>query len=73
MFCKKILAFKTKLPLDDFRMCLLIRLGFAPYEISNILDMKSSNITMKRKRMLGLMFGLNGKAKMFDEQLRHLN
>lgn len=73
MFCKKILAFKTKLPLDDFRMCLLIRLGFAPYEISNILDMKSSNVTMKRKRMLGLMFGLNGKAKMFDEQLRHLN
>lgn len=72
VFKQKIMAHKQSMMPDDYQLCLLSRLHFAPYEIANILHLKSSNVTMKRKRMLKLLFGKDGNAKLFDELLQKL-
>lgn len=71
-FGQKMKSLKYKISNDDYEMCLLIRLRFAPYEISNILNIKSSSVTMKRQRLLKIIFGEIGGARLFDEKLRQL-
>lgn len=57
------------LSFDEFQICLLTRLSFKPSEISNILNMKSSTVSMKRERLHSKLFNENGKAREFDEKL----
>lgn len=72
IFRVKLMAVKTYVLLDDYRLCLLTRLHFSPSEIGNILNIKASNVTMKRKRMLKVIFDKDGTAKEFDKLLQAL-
>lgn len=68
----KLLGVKAGMQSEDYHLCLLTRLHFAPYEICNILGLKSSTVTMKRKRLMNIVFGCNGKARDFDRKLQEL-
>jgi len=72
-FQTKMMAYRQNMMPDDYQLCLLSRLRFAPYEIGNILNLKSSNVTMKRKRLLKILFDTEGNAKKFDGLLQTLS
>lgn len=72
-FKTKMTANRQNMMPDDYQVCLLSRLSFAPYEIGNILNLKSSNVTMKRKRLLKILFDKEGNAKTFDKLLQTLS
>lgn len=72
-FKTKMTANRQNMMPDDYQLCLLSRLRFAPYEIGNILNLKSSNVTMKRKRLLKILFDKEGNAKTFDKLLQTLS
>ena len=73
LFQTKMIAYRHTMMPDDYQLCLLSRLRFAPYEIGNILSLKSSNVTMKRKRLLKILFDKEGNAKTFDKLLQTLS
>lgn len=72
VFQTKMMIVKPHCQLDDYRLCLLTRLHFSPSEIGNVLNVKASNVTMKRKRMLNVVFDKEGTAKDFDKLLQAL-
>lgn len=57
---------------DEFKISLLVRLSFKPSEISNLLDIKSSTVSMKRERLVYKLFKVKGKAKELDDRLKKL-
>ncbi len=71
-FKLKMMAVKNSILIDDYQLCLLARVRFTPSEIGNILGVKPSNVTMKRKRMLNALFDKIGNAKEFDKLLLSL-
>lgn len=73
LFQTKMIAYRHTMMPGDYQLCLLSRLRFAPYEIGNILSLKSSNVTMKRKRLLKILFDKEGNAKIFDKLLQTLS
>ena len=68
-FYKFISSKKLELNDNEFNTCILIRLGFTPKEISNMLGVSSSYITKIRTQMLKKFFDVEGKSKDFDEKL----
>lgn len=71
-FKLKMMAVKNSILIDDYQLCLLARVRFTPSENGNILGVKPSNVTMKRKRMLNALFDKIGNAKEFDKLLLSL-
>lgn len=63
---------KQKLNKKEYYICLLIKLRFAPSTISHFLGTSLSDISLSRQRMLTKVCGKVGKAKEFDDYLRHL-
>ena len=62
----------SHLRIDEYRLCLLVRLFFSPAEIANILTMKPSAITMMRCRLHRKIFGTEGTAKEFDRKIKQI-
>lgn len=54
------------LRMEEYHICILVRLDFKPLEISNLTGLSQANITAIRKRMLKKLFGIDGKPKEFD-------
>ena len=54
------------LRMEEYHICILVRLNFKPLEISNLTGLSQANITAIRKRMLKKLFGIDGKPKEFD-------
>lgn len=63
---------KQKLNKKEYYICLLIKLHFSPSTISHFLSTSLSDISLSRQRMLSKVCGKIGKAKEFDEYIRHL-
>ena len=53
-------------------LCLLVRLGFEPYEMINLLGMGATNLCNIRRRLLKRLFGIDGTTKAFDKRVREL-
>lgn len=70
--------FKTRLyslyPMSDqeYRMCLLIRLGFGITEIASLLNRSKGAMSLARKRLYIKMFGKDGYAVDIDEFVKSL-
>ena len=54
---------------EDYHLCMLIRLGFKPKEISNLTGHSSQMITNIRSRLMQRVFNIDGGAKEFDKIL----
>lgn len=55
------------------RVCLLVRLGFAPGDIACLLGVTPQAVANLRVRLLQKVFGQKGTAKMFDETMKQLS
>ena len=68
-------SFRTKMmsvePLAqlDYAICILVRLHFRPADICILLDIDSATLSMKRKRLLKKVYGMDGSAKDFDQRV----
>ena len=57
---------------EEYLLCILIRLHFAPSDICLLMDMKPQTVSMKRQRLLKKIFDRTGKASDFDDIIRRL-
>ena len=55
---------------EDYYLCMLIRMGFKPKEISNLTGYSSQTVTYIRSRLMQRVFNIEGGAKEFDEMLK---
>lgn len=56
----------------EYLICMLVRLHFEAYEICNLLNENSSNISMKRSRLAKKLFGEQMSAKEFDHRIQQM-
>ena len=54
-------------------LCLLVRLGFEPYEMINLLGVSPTNLCNIRRRLLKRLFGMEGTPKAFDRRIREMD
>jgi len=57
----------------EYKTCILIRAGFKPKSISNMLNVGPSYISNIRTEMLQKLFGMDGTPKNFDEYIKKMN
>lgn len=71
-------TFKTKLTSlskisnIEYKICLLIKLGYTPAEIANLVCRAESSVTMSRKRLYMKIFKKKGKAEDLDKFIREM-
>ena len=53
----------------DYAICILVRLHFRPADICILLGIDSATLSMKRKRLLKKVYGMDGSAKDFDQRV----
>ena len=58
-----------KLSNEDLHLCMLIRLGYRPLEISVLMGISQGNITNKRRRLLNKIYNRDGKPGDFDAEI----
>ena len=51
----------------ELRLCLLVKIGLSPNEISIYLGCSSSAVSMMRRRLYNKIFGVEVKPEVFDE------
>lgn len=60
---------KNQLNFNEYRICLLIRIGVAPSTISNFIGLSNSGVSLSRKRMYEKICKKEGTAKDFDKYI----
>lgn len=63
---------KNRVSDRDYRICLLIRLGFPASLMARLLNLSDAAISKSRKTMLKKLCGKVGKPKEFDEYVLHI-
>lgn len=69
---KTVIFKKGPLKKSDYCVCVLVRLGFRPRDIQNLLEGKYSNMSTTRSRLLKKIFGIEGDGKTFDKLIRSI-
>ena len=67
---KRLLKIKHRVNTYDYRVCMLIVIGFSPGEIASIMNKESASISKTRKKLLRNVFHIEGKPEQFDQTLR---
>ena len=57
---------------NEYQVCLLVKVGFSPKDISILMGLSPSNISNIRKRLYLKMTGMDGSAKDFDKYIKSL-
>ena len=57
---------------NEYQVCMLVRIGFTPSDISILTGLSQSNISNIRKRLLTKLTGRNGSPKGFDAYITNL-
>lgn len=57
----------------EIRLCVLVRLYFKPKEISVILQISQSEVSVLRSRLFMKIYGENGSAKEFDKRIQSIS
>ena len=57
----------------DIYLCILVRLRFQPKDISIILDISQSEVSVLRRRLLKKIFNCDGSAKDFDKKIQSIS
>ena len=63
---------KNQVSYRDYRICLLIRLGFSASLMARLLNLSDAAISKSRKTMLKKICDKEGKPKEFDEYVLHI-
>lgn len=71
-FYSEMHAHNTKLQQQEYDLCILIRLYFTPADIGILTGLSSSNISMKRIRLLRRIYGINGTPEDFDKRIQSI-
>lgn len=71
-FYSEIQANNINLQQRDYDLCILIRLYFTPADIGILTGLSSSNISMKRIRLLKRIFGVDGTPENFDKRIQSI-
>ena len=66
-FHKTVNNVQKPLRIEEYYICILVRLHFSPYEQCRLIGKSSSYISMTRARLLKKIFGMDGKTKEFDK------
>ena len=69
---EEISRLKAVLSESEYELCLLVKLGFAPSQISLLTGRSRSDITNIRKRLYNRITGKNGTSKDFDRYIKSL-
>ena len=56
----------------EYKICMLIKAKFKPFEICNLLDLKPANVSLIRSRLMNKVFNKNGSGKDFDSMIHEL-
>jgi len=67
-----LLKKKYKINENEYRICLLLRLGFPPTTIAVLIGKSYSYVSKTRGRLLNVVFGKRGKPEDFDMQLKRI-
>ena len=59
-----------ELSLKETNVCILVKLGFSPTDIKNLMGMSSSSLANLRKRLLWKLFKTDGSPQKLDERIR---
>lgn len=62
----------SSLRLDEYYICMLVRLNFKPLEISNLTGFSQGNITNIRRRLLKKLFDKEGRPGEFDRLIMQI-
>ena len=63
---------KRRLTDEEYRICMLTRLGFSVTEISLLTGQTVKVLATKRARLLKKIFGIEGGAETFDQRIREI-
>ena len=63
---------KHKLSENEYRICMLVWLGFSPSQMKILMNMSSSNISNIRKRLSKKLFNREMTTSKFDEEIRKI-
>jgi len=69
-FIESLCNLGYELNLKETNICILIKLGFSPTDIKNLMDMSSSSLANLRKRLLCKLFKIDGSPGKLDEMIR---
>ena len=69
---EEISRLKAVLSESEYELCLLVKLGFAPSQISLLTGRSRSDITNIRKRLYNRITGKDGTSKDFDRHIKSL-
>ena len=61
---------RHRLKIDDYRLCILVCMGFEPRDIITITGKDFDYVSKRRRYMLKKVFGQIGKPADFDSQIR---
>jgi hypothetical protein len=56
----------------EYKICMLTKAKFKPFEICNLLDLKPANVSLIRSRLMNKVFNKNGSGKDFDSMIHEL-
>lgn len=71
-FYSEMHAHNTQLQQRDYDLCILVRLYFTPSDIVALTGLSSSNISMKRIRLLKRIYGIDGSPEDFDKRIQSI-
>lgn len=74
-FCqfKQIVECNRKLNENEYHICMLVWLGFAPYQVKSLMGMSSSNLSNIRKRLGFKIFNKDMSASKFDREIQKIS
>lgn len=61
-----------RLSIEEYQICILIKLGFPLSDIGYLTNLSPSNLSNKRARLLKKLFAEDGGAKEFDDRIINL-
>lgn len=69
---RKAILEKYNLKMDDYKICILVKLDFPNVDIAEIMNKTPSVITMKRANLYAKIEKTNGKAKDFNSLIKSI-
>lgn len=72
-FYTKVNSGHTVLNDTEYKICMLTKAKFKPFEICNLLDLKPANVSLIRSRLMNKVFSKNGSGKDFDSMIQELS
>jgi len=71
-FYSTVIGHRGRMDILDYHVCILVRLYFTNGEIAFLTGNQPNTISMKRKRLLQKVFGIEGPPELFDKKVQEI-